>query len=202
MAINIKEERGVGHAQPGLSVEARIRVKMDPISDFSNPLQLDELAHHQLKPSPASTLIRFTPEAAGYQLLHRRNWQIMMDRGDLAVLRLVTDGDLVAQCNISKLEPPNGPPLSLQQFGAEIQRALGDQFSQVVDSDESDQGGMRVLRIAVAGEVQELPIQWIYYHVATNDQALSLVFTLDTQMAERFGAADRELVETVKLQNR
>ena len=54
----------------------------------------------------------------------------------------------------------------------------------------------------MAGEVQELPIQWIYYHVATNDQALSLVFTLDTQMAERFGAADRELVETVKLQNR
>ena len=50
------------------------------------------------------------------------------------------------------------------------------------------------------GEVSGLPIQWIYYLVTSADggQQAALAFTLEPSLAQRFAAADRELLARLR----
>jgi hypothetical protein len=45
-----------------------------------------------------------------------------------------------------------------------------------------------------------LPIQWIYYLVTSADggQQASMAFTLEPNLAERFGSADRQLLARLR----
>ena len=86
--------------------------------------------------------------------------------------------------------------MSLQEFQGKIEKALGNNFGQLVDSTEATrEGGLKILRVIAAGEVEQLPIQWTYYHVSDKSgHRAAFVFTLESKLAKRFAAADQSLV--------
>jgi hypothetical protein len=196
LAIALKEDRAIGHAQPGFDTVTRIRLIAAPLENAAQ-LTEQQLARLPLTATPGSTLLEMTTEKGGYELLQDRRWFVMSDRYDVAVLRLIDRGDLVAQCNVSKLPSlPKGQQLTLEGFQQDVKKSLGKSFAQFIEAgeDKSD-NGIRILRVTVAGFASELPIQWIYFHLSDdNNHRASLVFTLESKLVEKYGGLDRELV--------
>lgn len=198
LAMALKENRSIGHAEPGFETVARVRVAMQPVESL--PRLTDKL----LADLPADTdsgaaLLKLESPKAGFRVLYDKRWRVMVDRSDVAILRLVERGDLIAQCNISPLpESAPGKHLSLEEFKGEIEEALGKNFGQIVEAKQSKtESGLHVLRIVASGVSSELPIQWIYYHVSSDGgRRAAYVFTMEARLAERFGAADEILGST------
>ncbi len=58
---------------------------------------------------------------------------------------------------------------------------------------------MRVLKVVAAGQSADLPIQWIYYHLADDKgRRASLVFTLEQDLVEQFAGADAILATSLE----
>jgi hypothetical protein len=155
------------------------------------------LAGLSLKAGTGEKLIEMTSDDGGFQLHHDRRWSVMLERPDLTVLRFVDRGDLIAQCNISPRPAlAEGQQMTMEGFQAEVKRVLGNNFEEIVEAtEESDDAGRRLLRVVVAGKAGDLPIQWTYYELMDlKGRRVSLVFTLEATLLERFGALDRELM--------
>lgn len=143
-------------------------------------------------------------EPSGLRFFHERDWRTMVDRHDVLILRLVKRGDLIAQCNLTRLA--NVQPartMTQKRFEDEIRRVLGNRFGQTIEASESrTPKGLRQLRVAVSGVASEIPIRWIYYHLSDDaGRQASLVFTLDEKVLPRFAAADELLVNSFEFVN-
>ena len=196
LAMTIKENRSIGHASPGFDVTARIRISIDP-AEIVAPLRESSLGGLDLEAEPGSLMLEFTSHQGGFRFLHPRSWQVMVDRHDVAILRMIDRGDLIAQCNASKLpDLPAGKRVSLQAFQADILRALSKEFGEVIEASQgTSNDGLRVLRVVIAGLASELPIQWRYYHISNGDgRQVSFVFTMDAKLAERFAESDQGVI--------
>ncbi len=203
-AASIQESRAVGHAQPGFDVTARLRL----VSAAGKPdtgLSETALAPLNLNADDSSLLLEFTSNAGGFHFLHDRQWRLMVDRHDVSIMRRIDRGDLIAQCNISSLSNLKaGQQLELGALQADVERALGDNFGEFVEANQTTTAsGVRVLRTVAAGAVSELPIQWTYYHFSdSTGRQLSLVFTMDVQHAERFANNDAVIVSSFDFRQR
>jgi hypothetical protein len=202
--MSIRENRAIGHATPGFDVTARIRVEINekPASPELGVPLLNELP---LELNSGSTLLRLESTLGGYRLLHVREWQMMVDRHDVTILRMIDQGELIAQCNISSLpDLAAGKRVQLPDFQADIERALGKNFGQFIEaSQQKSESGHRVLRAAVSGLASELPIQWIYYHISDDaGRQTALVFTMDAKVVEKFAGADQSMVSTFEFTDR
>lgn len=204
LAMTIREDRAIGHATPGFEVTARVRVEIN--EKAASP----ELSDSLLKQLPldldsGSTQLRLESRLGGFGLLHARDWQMMVDRHDVTILRMIDQGVLVAQCNISSLpDLPAGKRVQLPEFQADIEKALGKNFGQFVEASQlKNESGYRVLRANVSGFASELPIQWIYYHISDDDgRQTALVFTMDAKIVEKFAGADESIIGTFEFVNR
>jgi hypothetical protein len=201
LAASIREHRAVGHARPGFETVTKLRLLAEPCA---TPPELSDQALAQLPAhiDAASQLLELTSDKSSYALLHDRRWRRMTDRHDVAVLRFVDQGDLIAQCNISALPAlPRVQQLTLEGFQQDIRRGLGKDFDQFVEATQqlSDDKTLAIYRVVAVGNVQEIPIQWIHYYLADHQgRRASIVFTLEQKVAERFGTADRTLIPTFR----
>jgi hypothetical protein len=224
-ALLIKEKRSVGHVSPGLDVVAKVVMQISPLSK-SDHLAPEDLAKLPTEPSEELNRLVFEPKDAAYQLQYDRQWFVTTEDRELAVLRLMDRGELIAQCNISPLGNPapqgnpasagslkpttnatnnkSGKSITLEDFQREVQNALGKKFGQFVQASEagrSSQGG-HLYRVVVQGEQADLPIRWIYYLiVGPQGNRVSLAFTLEDNLTDRFGSADTVLVAKLRLAN-
>jgi len=199
-AMLTKEKRGVGHVSPGLEVIAKLTMRISPLEESSH-LSDDALADLSNVPSPESTRLSFESERGKFRLVYDRRWDLTSTDPTLAVMRLVDRGELIAQCNVTPLAPVSAGKLTmLPEFQEDVKKTLGKNFGQFVKvSQKSGFANVRILRVVASGEVSQLPIQWIYYLVANeNGQQTSLVFTLESSLAERFSDADRTLVSSLR----
>jgi len=197
LTVACKENRAVGHAQPGFEVVTTLRLVSAPVKAVAE-LSDKALANLPLKASQPQLLIDLASEAGGFQLTHDRRWSVLFERGDATVLRLVDRGDLIAQCNISPVAPlGSGEQLTLEGFQADVKRVLGKNFEQIAEaSEEASDAQIRILRVVVAGKADDLAIQWTYYHLSDDHgRRASLVFTIESSLLERFAAIDRELID-------
>jgi len=202
LALGYKENRAIGHAQPGFEIVGKVRMIAAPIRSASE-VNDQALANLPTKAANDSTLIEFSAESAGYGLMHDRRWNVMVDRHDVTILRMVDRGDLIAQCNISRLpQLAKGEQLTLEAFQEDVKKTLGKNFSQIAEAtQEVSDAGIRTLRVIVSGNTADIPIQWTYYHLS--DEAgnrASLVFTIEGNLVERFAQIDRELIAAFRFQ--
>jgi hypothetical protein len=197
-AASLKEDRAIGHAEPGLDVTARLRVAIDPATT-SRYLSDATLRGLSLEADSGTRPLVFESRNSNFRLTHDPRWRAMIDRHDLCIFRFVDLGDLIAQCNISELpDVEAGKHMALEEFQGEVQRALGDKFGQIVDGSKwvSDDG-TQVLRIEVSGMVSEIPVIWLHYHLSSPEgRRAALAFTLETKLLERFAENDRLMVDT------
>lgn len=199
-AMSLKENRSMGHAQPGLDATVRLQMALSERSDVP-ALHADSLSDLELTATPHVRLMEFVSPNGKFELLMSRKWHEMLDREDACVLRLVDRGDLVAQCNLTALPPmEDGVPFTLSDFQSDIKNVLDKQFGEFVSATEKvNENGLHVMRVVVNGMVSEVPINWVYYHL-TNDQGrrASCVFTFESDLASRFGPADQDLISSFR----
>lgn len=200
LGLLVKEDRDIGHVTDGVDATARLQVQVAPRVETA---QLNDaaLAGLSLEPSNDLTQLIYRPKSGDWQFVHDRSWHVTGDRADLAVLRMLDRGDLLAQCNVAPLpkrEP--GGQLSLAEFQADVQKSLGDSFGEFVEAGQAaNEANYRVHRVVVRGKVEDLPIQWNYYLVADqHGNQVVFAFTVEQSLTERLGKADEKLVGALR----
>lgn len=196
LTLAYKENRAIGHSQPGFEVVTTLRMVVAP-SQPNSALSDKSLAGLPLDATASQTLIELKSDSAAYELIHDRRWSVMLERPDLTVLRFVDHGDLIAQCNITSPPAlPKGEQLAMAGFQEDVKRVLGKNFEEMVEAtEETGDNGLRVLRVVVAGKVGELTIQWTYYHLSDEQgRRASFVFTIESTLMEKYAQIDRELM--------
>ena len=94
--------------------------------------------------------------------------------------------------------------ISLEDYQNDVREALGKNFGEFVEAKQSgDAAGYRVLRVVANGVAHdkstEVPIRWIYYHVADEQgRQVALTFTVEQEHLERFAEADRAIVDSLR----
>ena len=198
-AMLIKEKRAVGHIGPGLDTVAKLIVNISPI-EHSQTLTAAVLERIPSRTAPELLALGYTPAGGQFRFQYDRRWYVTEDDPKLAVLRMLDRGELVAQCNISAL-PKVEKPVTLAEFQRDVERSLGKNFGRFAGASQNvNEAGYAVFRVVVHGEVGGLPIEWIYYLVQNRaGQRVSLAFTLEQSLAERFAATDRAIISAMTL---
>jgi hypothetical protein len=198
-AMLVKEKRAVGHIGPGLDTVAKVLLRITPIST-SKRLTADVVNRLPRESTRELLELAYVPKHGRFRFEYDRRWYITGDDPKLTVLRLLDRGELVAQCNLSAL-PVVSKPVTLAEFQRDVERSLGKNFGQFTGAAQTlNESGYAVFRVTVQGKVSELPIEWIYYLVQDRQgHRVSLAFTLEQSLRERFGEADRALVQALRL---
>lgn len=199
LALNLKEDRAPSAGAPGFKTTSQIRVALTP-GELPAELSDEVLAGLDTTPDEASRLLRFKARQ-NFELVYEPRWRVVADQPDLAVLRLIDRGDLVAQGNISRLNPlGEGEQLTLEAFQDSLKKSLGTTFGDFVEAGESlSDSGLRVLRVVISATVSEVPIHYVFYHLSDDHQnRLSLAFTMDADNVERFGRAEETLIGSLQ----
>jgi len=195
-----KEKRSVGHVAPGLDVEARVVLSQNPAQD-PRELSDDVLSAIPLEPNPAVIQLAFESPDGKLRFYYDRQWHVFFSSQRATVLRLIVRGEMVAQCNVSRMPAVRpGHHADPRRFGEDVIKALGNQFQRLVQAGEVPvKDGRWIYRLSAVGAAGKLPVQWIYYLVAgaDGDQAV-FVYTMEAKRADQFGARDLAMVGTVE----
>lgn len=202
LALLVKENRSISHAAPGIEATSRLQLKIVPTAGpgaaLTSALDLN------LSPTLNALRMEYVARQGDALVDYDRRWTLMSDDDKGAVFRMIDRGELVAQCNLTPLaQLKDAEPTALSQFQADIQKALGDNFGQFVSASQNADDPNRLLyRVIVTGKTADLPVQW-NYHLLTDRagrQALA-VFTLESELVERFGDADADFVAHLRFRN-
>jgi hypothetical protein len=134
--------------------------------------------------------------------VYDRRWHVTRDEPELAVLRLIDRGELIAQCNISPLAKlPAETRFTLEDFQSDVEHVLGERFARFESAAErKTQSGLRLLRVVAAGTASDLPIEWRYYlAIDPEGRRVALTFTMESNLAERFADSDQMIVESLEM---
>lgn len=203
LSVTFEEQRAIGHAEPGFEVKARLRFASTPAEPPSSLRAAAARRDAAVRASSEADRLLLFHGSGGFRFVHGRQWRAMIDRHDVSILRLIEQGDLVAQCNASALpDVEAGKQLELASFEADVKRALGANFGKIeAASQEMAPSGVRVLRAVVTGAVSDVPIQWTYYHLSNKDgRQAAVVFTLQADLVEQFRERDQTLIGSFEFQ--
>ena len=138
----------------------------------------------------------------GWEITHDRDWHIYRDKQDLAVLRRLEEGELIAQVQSFFVATRQSRInwFRWKIFRKTLNSALAKNSRNLSRPARSvDEANRRVLRVVVRGTASDLPILWNYYHIADQQgRQMGFVFTFEEKYADRFGKADRELVDSLR----
>lgn len=206
----------VGTVYPGLEIVVSSNLVRN-IAQNDESFTADLLNSIPLEPEENSLELQYAVPQWGVTLNHGRNWhlyQAVFDTPDpVAILRLVEHGSLVCQCNFSpQLKAAPGQDVPIDQFEADIQRSLGDNFKKVLETEEiPTNDGRSIYRVSVEGEQEYkgvkggvlIPMNWIYYLVSdqTGNQ-ISFVFAVEKPLVEQLNRRDVDIVKSLRFVSR
>jgi hypothetical protein len=198
------EKRAVGAIAPGMELTAIVDLERS-LADETNETRLlsdAAVAKIPLEPSAEMKFLRF--ESWGLRFYHDRHWHQFHQTSDVAVLRLMEQGSLIAQVNIAPIpSAAAGRHTSEEQFQADIRRNLGNRLKAITKVETlppQNSADRRYLhRVTVEGTSDGLPMTWLYYLCAApTGQQWSLVFAVETKNLEKFGARDMQMVRLLE----
>ena len=199
--ILVKVDNSIGPAGPGLEGTARVQMTIAPGADVPGlaDAALKDLAS---KPTPELLQLAYESPAGGWRLLHDRRWFLVQDQKELAVLKLIDKGELLAQCHIASL--PNAVPgktVTLEEFQEDVRKALGEKVKTLQEaSQRSNDFGYQVQRVLAEGVEQDIPIRWLYYLLADKrGRQVVFIFAIESRLLPRFAGADEALLAGVRL---
>ncbi|WP_299461652.1 hypothetical protein [uncultured Gimesia sp.] len=189
------EKRSVGSVSPGMKVTARVNWNRT-LAVGTGPLTDEALAAIPLETKPEAKYLSFEPPW-DVRLLLPRDWYVFHQTSQVAVLRLLEKGSLIAQTNISKIPSVKpGSHTSEEQFQQDIRTSLGANLIKILKAENlSPADGKFIHRVTVAGKANEIPVQWIYYLCAApSGRQISFVFTVDEKLVDQLDNRDTDLV--------
>ncbi|MFM7244368.1 MAG: hypothetical protein ACKO40_09380 [Planctomycetaceae bacterium] len=204
-AVTIRERREAGHVAPGFDVEARVsfvRAAVTADDRGGDGTPVDAAAAPRGDAAGRPGLVWHHDPHGRFDIVHETGWRTIEDGPDGLVMRLVDHGALVAQCSIAALPRSSAAtPPTIADVERDLARSLAGQFSAVEHSSEATRtDGVTIVRVVAAGRAGDLPFRWIHA-VLTDGQGHRLAVTclLEASLAERFGDADRRLVDGIRL---
>jgi hypothetical protein len=185
-----------GQIVPGF--EGRTRIDQD----FKYGVSAAELANASLAKAMRSAKIqqrlKFESGNGAYRLTYDPRWKLIAGESESAIMRFIDQGDLLTQCTVVMLpRRAANKPLTLEKYKTEIAKVIEeDPNARVVKADQATtENGLTAMSIVVAGVEEELPVNWIYYHVADDrGRQITFVFTLAANVADRVAGAAEQLV--------
>ena len=204
LQMKMAENRAAGHLTHGYQATSDFRMQITPAKHLPN-LTPQRIALITKQTDPLAGLIALDFPNSGLALTPHQGWHLISDNAEGTILRLIDNGDLIAQANISRLaDVQSGHRLSLAEFQNDIQRALAERFGQLeLAQEQTDERGRHVAKVVVTGQVKDVPIKWIYHHVTDKQgRRVALLFTLETDLTERFADSDVGLTKSLRLLQR
>lgn len=199
----------VGTIEPGQDVVVTSNLIRE-VADQPGVLTRELAETVPLDPAAEQLELMYRVPEWGVELEHGREWHLFnavtAGEGQVAILRLIENGSLICQCNVSPmLKAAPGQLVPIDQFESDIQQSLGDNFKAVKESDTLDlPDGRRAHRVLVDGQREVrgdkgaaiIPMTWLYYLVVDpGGRQLSMMFAVETPLVEQLGDRDRQLVE-------
>ncbi len=208
-ALSMREVRAPAPIAEGFDVVAQVQVRILPDPGPERFAQADLLDGLSLEPEAEVKVLGYASTGKDWWLTHSRKWFVVRDDPDLVVLRLVSQGEVVAQCSISPLpQVPVEKLPSLERFQQDVRRALGDRFERFVSAGQwANEAEHRVYRVVVSGTAQaevkqttaKVPVEWRYYLIADQQgRRIALATSVEAELAGRLGDADRDLADSLR----
>lgn len=201
IGLVLQEQREVGLLEPGCDVVAKVQTTI--VAAEKSPQLTDAaLAGLSLTPSADLRRLRYVAPEKSWSLTHDRRWGVVTEKGDTAVLRLVDQGTVLAQCRVSVATDAKAKEMSLSDYQEEIRQALGKSFRELVRVGQGqNEAGYRVFRVEARGESGSATVRWIYYLVVRPDGRRAVAaFSIEESLVERFAAADQDLIDTLRFE--
>lgn len=216
----IRERRQASHVAPGFDVEARLLVAR---TSLEPGLKKDLGQHAEPAADAAATPVRtgagegqparrrgeggpgrvwYRDPQGRFDLVHDVRWRRVEDGPNGLVMRLVDRGALVGQCSMTSLPQATAASLPTRDdVQRDVERSLSGQVVRSDAAEETDRDdGLRIVRLASSGTAGRLPFRWIHYVLAAQDGSrVSVTFMFEESMQQRFGDADRPLIEGLRL---
>ena len=194
--LNIEETREAGQIAAGFHGKSKFDIRL------TRDNTCEHLSNDKLKKYTKSRRIKqklkWASDSGRFALEYDPRWRVIAAEQEAAVLRYVDDGDLMAQCDVVQLPSrPANKPLTLAAYKKEVEKIIrSDKTARIADSKEmTTSTGLTALKVTVKGVEKELPVQWIYYHVSSEDgRRLTFVFTLEQEIANIFQPSDHRMV--------
>lgn len=194
--LNIDEAREAGQVAAGFQGKSKIDIRITRDSSCEH-LSNDKLKKYT-KSRRIKQKLKWASDSGRFALEYDPRWRVIAAEQEAAVLRYIDDGDLMAQCDVVQLPArPANKPLSLEAYKKEVEKIIrSDKTARISASKElTTSNGLKALKITVKGIEKELPVQWIYYHVSSEDgRRLTFVFTLEQEIANVFQPSDHRMV--------
>lgn len=189
-----------GQIVPGF--EGRTRIDQD----FKYGVSAKQLSNLSLAKAMRSAKVqqrlKFVSGNGEYRLTYDPRWKLIAGESESAIMRFIDRGDLLTQCTVVMLpRRAANQPLTLEKYKTEIAKVVGQNPSaRLVKTDEvTTDSGLNAMSIVVSGVEEELPVNWIYYHVSDNrGKQVTFVFTLAETAADRVAGAAKQLVNEFK----
>lgn len=199
LALAVREVREIGRAKPGFEIGATIKLVRQPL-EKPNAILDEEPIDLAAGISPRQLLVQIESAAGKFTAFMDRDWRVISDKAGLTTLRMVTDDKAISQCEIRPL--PNlkaGEQLTLEAYQAEIKKSLEQRFGEFIEAEEGLNGGnLRTMRVAVQGQVQDVPVQWVFLQFSDdNGRRLGATFTVESANVETFGGSDAQLANSL-----
>lgn len=200
------ENRRPGSVEAGLDIRSELKVRRSVVATPAQELT-GEGAEWPKSTTPEMMRLEWFDPTGTIRLEHERDWHATWSDTEESVLKRVDrGGTVVAQCNVKKA--PTVAPGRHQdpgQFREDVREALGDQFRRVFGEGTLDRpaGQGYGYKMAVEGVVQDLPVVW-YYYLLASPQGQQYVATVTTTLAETEGSgkAGLMLAETLRWSDR
>ena len=99
-------------------------------------------------------LLEFEPQDSSFALMHGRKWHVLSKQPKFAVLRMVDEGQTIAQCNIREIAAlPKEKRTTLESFKLDVVKGIANSRPQIVSATEStNPAGVRVYRGSSRGQ--------------------------------------------------
>ena len=200
--LSIDENRQPGQVAPGFQGKSRVNVQLNPDRSCAHltTANLKKLTNARR----IKQRLQWQSEKGQFALEYDPRWKMIVSEGEAAILRYVDDGDLLAQCNVLQLPArPASKPLTLAEYRGEIEKIIrADKSAKLVDAvTVKSATGNKTYRVEVDGVEDEIPVKWIYYHVAAKDgRRLTFIFTLEQEIANIFKPSDQRMVNGLSFQ--
>ena len=201
--LTIEEKRKAGEVNSGLDVVAKLTLVAAPL-DTRKALAIHKPMLEKARDMKIETLrqIAVDAPARGYRFAHDTSWYVTAEKREQLSLRLLEQGDLLAHCNVTTLPPRlAGNPMTLADFEKDVVKSLGDKIDKVETATEwTSVAGRHCLGVFANGTVEDVPVQWRYYHVADDaGRRATISVTVEQSLLVRFADADRPIVDSMEL---
>lgn len=193
------EERSVGTVSPGMKVTATVTVERTPV-DKAGELNDGIVRQIPLDP-PAEWLLLYFDSPWNMGFHYDRGWHVFHQTADVAVLRLLEHGSLIAQCNVSPVPSARpGEHTPVEKFQLDVQQALGENLKSIEKTEElSMDNDVFVYRVVAVGEANGVPMEWHYYLCAApSGRQVSFVFATEAKTLERLADRDLQIIRNLK----